>query len=109
MNPCHGPILGDDESSSHEARRELELLRERITDVDDQLIRIIGERRDLVLAIGRLKQSLNLPVMDPGREAKVVRRAAARARELGVDEEMIRDVIWRIIAFARATQEDPSR
>jgi chorismate mutase len=43
--------------------------------------------------------------MDPQQEAKVVRRAAEIARELRVDEELTRDVIWRIIAAARAAQE----
>lgn len=102
------------ESSAHppdsaQARDELDRLRERISEVDEQLIRIIGERRNLVLAVGRMKEILRMPVMDPGREAQVVRKAASRARELGVDEEMTRDVIWRIIASARATQEGESR
>lgn len=62
-----------------------------------------------MVAVGRLKEILDLPVMDPAQEARVVRKAAARARELGVDEEVTRDVIWRIIASARATQEqDPA-
>lgn len=94
------------EDGSAAAREELEGLRDRIADVDDRIIRIIGERRDLVLAIGKLKEKLDLPVLDPAQEAKVVRKAAVRARELGVDEEMTRDVIWRIIASARATQEE---
>lgn len=89
-----------------DAQARLAQLRERISEVDEQLIRIIGERRDLVLQIGRMKEVLELPVMDPAREAQVVRRAAERARELGVDEEMTRDVVWRIIAAARATQEN---
>lgn len=83
----------------------LEELRRRITEVDEQLIRLIGERKELVLEVGEVKAALGLPVLDPRREAEVVRRAAARARELGVDEEMTRDVIWRIIAAARAVQE----
>ena len=91
--------------SREEAERELERARERITEADDRLIRTIGERRELALHIGRLKAILGLGVMDPRREAQVVRNAAARARDLGVDEEMTRDVIWRIIASARAIQE----
>lgn len=83
----------------------LEALRRRILELDEQLIRVIGERRDLVLEVGEVKTELGLPVLDPQREAEVVRRAAGRARELGVDEEMTRDVIWRIIASARAVQE----
>jgi chorismate mutase/prephenate dehydrogenase len=92
--------------SADEATAELDRVRARISEIDDRLIRFIGERRDLVLEVGRLKTILNLPIMDPGREAQVVRTAAARARELGVDEEMTRDVIWRIIASARSTQEE---
>lgn len=79
-------------------------VRERIVELDDELIRLIGERRDLVLEAGRIKEALGLPVMDPAREAIVVRRAAESARELGVDEELARDVVWRIIASARSAQ-----
>jgi chorismate mutase len=89
-----------------EARAELDTIRERISELDEQLIRTIGERRELVLRVGALKQILGLPVLDPGREAQVVRQAAARARELGVDEEMTRDIIWRVMAAARAAQEE---
>ena len=45
-----------------------------------------------------------LTTRDPVREARVVRRAAERAREAGVDEELVRDVIWRIMASARDAQ-----
>src|SRR5688572_4816437 len=83
----------------------LEALRRRIVELDDQLIRLVGQRRDLVLEVGKLKAALGLPVMDPPQEARVVRRAAERARELGVDQELVRDVIWRIIASARQVQE----
>ena len=106
MAPEPKPSLPSKKSGVEATLEELEGLREQISEVDDRLIRIIGERRDLVLAVGRLKEILNLPVMDPDQEAKVVRKAAGRARESGVDEEMTRDVIWRIIAAARSTQEE---
>jgi len=86
----------------------LESLRAKISTIDDELIRMIGERRDMVLEVGRLKEKLGLPVMDPSREAVVVRRCAEKAREEGVDPELIRDVIWRIIASAREAQEGRS-
>lgn len=97
----------EERATAEDASREaLERVRARIAEVDDRLIRMIGERRALVLEVGRLKATLGLPVLDPAQEAKVVRSAAVRARELGVDEEATRDVIWRIIASARAIQED---
>jgi len=84
----------------------LDALRRRILEVDEALVELAGERRALVLEIGKLKAGMGLPVLDPSREAAVVRRAAELARKKGVDEEMTRDVIWRIIASAREAQED---
>ncbi|MSR19655.1 MAG: chorismate mutase [Gemmatimonadetes bacterium] len=88
---------------------KLEELRSRIEAIDRQLVELIGRRRDLAIEIGRTKQTLGLPVLDPQQEAKVVRRAAEIAREFGVDEELTRDVIWRIIAAARDAQEGRTR
>lgn len=87
----------------------LEALRTRVREVDEALVRLIGERRDLVLEIGRAKEELGLPVLDPPQEARVVRRAAELAREAGVDEEAVRDILWRIIASARDAQEGRTR
>ncbi|MFW6199719.1 MAG: chorismate mutase [Gemmatimonadota bacterium] len=98
-----GGASGDDVPK--DARARLEKLREKIVALDEDLIRLVGERRNLVFEIGRLKEELGLPVLDPGREAQVVRRAAEISRKLGVDEELTRDVIWRIMASARETQE----
>ena len=92
-----------------EVRMRLESLRKRILEVDEALVGLVGERRALVLEIGRLKAGLGLPVLDPSREASVVRRAVEMAREQGVDEELTRDVIWRIIASAREEQEGTGR
>jgi chorismate mutase len=96
---------GEDPAWAEASRAELQRLRERIAELDERLVRTIGERRNLALEVGRLKTALGLPVLDPAQEAKVVRNAASRARELGVDEEMTRDLMWRVIAFARNVQE----
>jgi chorismate mutase/prephenate dehydrogenase len=91
------------------SQEKLSELRTAIEAVDAELVRLIARRRALVLEVGRLKSELGLPVLDPTREAAVVRRAAALARESGGDEELVRDVIWRIIASARDEQEGRSR
>ena len=96
--------MSTDPESTAPPPARLEELRDRIITVDDEIIQLIGERRDLVLEIGRIKESLGLPILDPAREARVVRRVAERSRALGVDEELTRDVIWRIISSARQVQ-----
>ncbi len=99
MNDDTSPRDGDPEPPA-----QLDVLRDRIMELDDEIIRLIGERRSLAVEIGRVKQELGLPVLDPAREARVVRRVAERAREQGVDPELARDVIWRIISAARQAQ-----
>lgn len=95
-----------DEHEQREDRLQAELadIRDELMALDGELIRLVGRRRDLVLEVGRVKGELGLPVLDPAREARVVRRAAERARDAGVDAELIRDVIWRIMASAREAQ-----
>jgi chorismate mutase len=92
-----------------DAARRLDELRTRILEVDETLVRLVGERRALVLEVGRLKAALDLPVLDPAREAEVVRRAAELARRHDIDDELVRDVLWRIIASARDAQEGRTR
>ena len=101
-----GQMKSDPDAAAQQVR--LDELRDRIIAVDDEIIRLIGERRDLVLEIGRNKESLGLPILDPAREARVVRRVAERSRALGVDEELARDVIWRILSSSRQTQSQQS-
>jgi chorismate mutase len=96
-------------TSGDAERNRLEALRNEIRALDEQLVILVGRRRTLAIEIGAEKEALGLPVMDPTQEARVVRRAAEIARELGVDEELTRDVIWRIIASARDAQEGRTR
>lgn len=85
--------------------QRLEELRIQIRALDRELVRLVGRRKELALEVGRVKEAAGLPVLDPAQEARVVRRAAELAREEGADEELVRDIVWRIIAAARATQE----
>ncbi|HCR04480.1 MAG TPA: hypothetical protein DIU18_04780 [Gemmatimonadetes bacterium] len=87
------------------SQERLNCLRDEIEALDSDLVRLMEERRTLVIEVGNIKRALGLPVMDPTREAAVVRRAARLARDQGGDEELVRDVIWRIIASARDEQE----
>ena len=83
---------------------DLERLRAEILECDRELVRILARRKHLVREVGALKAGLGRQVTDPGREAVVARRAATLARNAGVDEELVRNLIWQIMAAARKQQ-----
>ncbi len=92
-------------SDEHAARRDrLERLRRSITDCDRELVAVLRRRQDLAREVGELKASLGIPVTDPKREAAVVRKAAEFARQAGLDEELIRSLIWQVMSSARTRQ-----
>jgi chorismate mutase len=86
---------------------ELEAIRAEIGRVDEAIVGLIGERLRLARHVGALKRTVGMSVLDPSREAAVVRRAGALARERGLDDEAVRDVFWRLIEMARTAQEKP--
>ena len=94
-------------SDPGDGRDRLEQLRDLITACDRELVEVLQRRRDLVREIGTLKARMGVPVTDPRREAQVVRRAAELARAAGLDEELVRSLIWSIMSAARSQQHEP--
>ena len=87
-------------------RAELEELRRSVDAVDRSILDAFAERVRIVRRIGDVKEALGQPVLDPAREAAVVRRAAETAREAGLDDEAVRDIFWRLVGLSRRTQRE---
>ncbi len=79
-------------------------LRSDIEQVDAELIACIAKRMQLVRDIRVVKQRAGQPVLDPAREAAVVAKASARARDASLPEDEIRAVYWKLMAIARRVQ-----
>jgi chorismate mutase len=47
-----------------------------------------------------------MPILDPQREAAVIRQAVSHARKLGVPEEPVREIFWQIVGLSRRAQEE---
>lgn len=72
--------------------------------IDRELIELLARRLARSREIGALKRVAGLPTLDPAREAEVIRRAAAIAREHSLPDEKVRDIFWHIIGLSRAAQ-----
>jgi chorismate mutase len=87
-------------------RERLDELRTAVERADAELVDAIARRMAAAREIGELKQRLGLPLLDPPREAEVVRRAAHLARQTGVDPELVRALLWKVIDHARGLQAE---
>ena len=79
-------------------------IRTEIERIDRSIVELIAERVALARELGPVKVALGMPTLDPPREAAVVRRASALAREAGVPEEDVRYVFWHLVGLCRRVQ-----
>ena len=100
-------MSGDSGVSSRDAALDaLGRCRQQIEGIDRELVALLAKRVALSKEIGAMKKVAGLPTLDPAREAEVIRRAAALAREQGVNDEKVRDIFWHVIGLSRAVQVD---
>jgi chorismate mutase len=94
------------EPGKGEALTELARCRDEIERLDRQIVALLAERLRLGKRTGELKRAAGLPILDPTREAAVIRRAATVAREIGLPSEPVREMFWQIVGMSRRVQED---
>lgn len=99
-----GSDTGDAAGGGSDRGRPLEEVRAEIERIDRAIVSLIAERVALGREVGAAKRDAGLPVLDPVREAAVVRRAGALAREAGLEDEDVRYIFWHLIGLSRRAQ-----
>ena len=94
-------------SAPVDALVELAGLRDGIEDIDREIVDLLARRITLARQVGAVKRRAGLPTLDPPREAAVVRRAGALAREAGLEDEDVRYLFWHVIGMSRRAQLAP--
>ncbi|WP_322406044.1 bifunctional chorismate mutase/prephenate dehydrogenase [Idiomarina sp. PL1-037] len=89
---------------SHDPDQQLSELRNAIDATDNELIEIIARRAKLTAAVGETKRSLKQPLYVPQRERSLIKARRSKAKEAGLSEDLIEDVIRRIIRESYRTQ-----
>jgi len=82
------------------ALTEIDVLRRRIDDLDEALVRLLSQRAECALAIGRAKKELGLEVYQPAREAEVLNHVQ-QLNPGPLDDGAIRRLFERVIDEAR--------
>jgi chorismate mutase len=84
---------------------DIEDWRKKIDAIDLQIVALISERALAAQAIGKLKQSTNLPVYEPNRERIIFDRVRAANKGPLPDIELVH-IYERIIDVMRALQQE---
>ncbi len=79
---------------------ELSETRERIDEVDADILQLLTRRAELVRRAQRAKAAAGRGVVDPDREARLLQARANWAEEAGLDTEGVRNILESIIALS---------
>lgn len=88
------------------ALAELGKCRDEIESIDNQIVDLLARRLTLGKRTGDLKRTAGLPILDPTREAAVIRRVGERARDASLPPEAVREIFWQIVGMSRRAQDD---
>lgn len=86
--------------SNSQATKEMGDWRQRIDDIDLQLVKLFNERTQCAIEIGHIKKRLGLEIYSPSREAQVISNVS-NANTGPLDAEAIRRLFERVIDEAR--------
>jgi chorismate mutase/prephenate dehydrogenase len=84
---------------------KLDDLRNRLNELDRQLIELIAERQSVVEQVGELKRSTGTATRDYAREKRVLDRARENAELLGIAPDIAEDVMRLLIRTSLTRQE----
>lgn len=87
---------------------DIDSVRKRINQLDDELLRIFNERAALALEIGELKKQQNLPVYDPRREKLIFERMQENNNG-PLDNAAIIRLFERVIDESRSLEHSHSK
>ncbi len=82
---------------------ELENLRKRIDELDEQLVKLLNERASCAVEIGHIKKQLKMQTWQPDREAAILRNIV-KSNHGPLDDAAVRRLFERIIDEARSLE-----
>jgi chorismate mutase len=84
---------------------DIQTLRKRVDEIDDQIIKVLSERVKICKAIGETKKKQGLPVRDKSRENEVFIRVKEKAAKYQLDAAQIEMLYREIVNICSAVQE----
>ncbi|MBF0467884.1 MAG: bifunctional chorismate mutase/prephenate dehydrogenase [Desulfamplus sp.] len=84
--------------------KEIKPLREKIDDIDAEILTLISNRLEEVKKVVALKRRHNMPVFHPAREEDLISKQRSEAQTYGIDPDFIEDIYRVILRNSRLHQ-----
>ncbi|MCW3997843.1 MAG: chorismate mutase [Candidatus Bathyarchaeota archaeon] len=83
---------------------QINQLREKIDDVDEQVLVLLRQRVEICRTIGILKKKSNMAIQDSSRENYVYETVKQKAADLGLDSKKIDAIYHQIVNMCSSVQ-----
>ncbi len=84
---------------------DLQRLREQLDVIDSELLRLLSQRMQLSKDIGKIKHAHNMPLFQPLRWQQVLEHQIETGKQLGLDEQFIKELSEKIHGESLRMQE----
>ncbi|WP_298611144.1 bifunctional 3-deoxy-7-phosphoheptulonate synthase/chorismate mutase type II [uncultured Odoribacter sp.] len=89
-------IIRNIDSENMEYKENIDELRARIDELDDELLQILASRMSVSAEIGKYKKQNNITILQPGRWDKILEKVFQKGKEKGLNEEFLEKVFKAI-------------
>jgi chorismate mutase len=84
---------------------DIQKLRKKIDEIDENILRLLGERSEICRSIGLLKKESGIPVTDPMREGEVYSNIRGKAPDFALDADQVEAIYRQIVNMCSNVQE----
>jgi len=85
--------------------KEIKFLRRKIDRITEKIIKLIAERRKVVLEIGRIKEEKRIPILDQKREKESMFKVKKLSKENKIPSALIEKITKILIENGRRLQK----
>jgi chorismate mutase len=87
------------------ASDKIDTYRKKIDAIDAKIIDLLGKRISLILRVGSIKNSLNMPIRSVSREQKLLETLKTMAKDKKIPPELIKKIYNQILSSSRVLQK----
>ena len=84
---------------------DIQKLRKKIDEVDENILRLLGERSEICRSIGLMKKENSIPITDIIRENEVFSNIRGKASDFGLDADQVEAIYRQIVNMCSSVQE----